>query len=263
MSIIFASTVLFAATVMNANADSLPFYDPPSPWIPSYSYAFKGASSILREQGEKLLLRNGESPVYGATHVIAFVSRDFKNIRDELSGLVRERWGILEEYENDTGQIPEPPPQLVRADLSWPILGEELCRLRDNQVPIKTREYQLISRGYNDVPSINGRSQVVIRISDGRELFGAEVAILQITRSDRSREWARSSFHGLIPLPYKEERLSVGVVTSTEIALIEEIKSKFPGIMVRYFVTQSFQFHPEDGRLLRLQMEQALQQLKK
>ncbi|MEC4891261.1 MAG: hypothetical protein RI101_14515 [Nitrospira sp.] len=263
MSIVLASTVLLAATVMNVNADSLPFYEPPSPWIPSYSYAFKGASSILREQGEKLLLMNGESPAYRATHVIALVTKDYKSIRDELSGLVRERWGILEEHENETGPIPEPSPQLVRADLSWPILGEELGRLTDNQVPMKTQEYQLTSQGYNDVSSINGRSQVVIRISDGRGLLGLDAAILQITRSDRSREWARSSFHGLIPLPYKEERVSIGVITSTEIALIEELKKQFTGITIRYFVTQSFHFHPEDARLLRLQMELVFQQFKK
>ena len=56
MSMTLASTILFAVTVMNVEADSLPYYNPPSPWWPSYSYAFKEGSPILREQGEKLLL---------------------------------------------------------------------------------------------------------------------------------------------------------------------------------------------------------------
>ena len=233
MSMTLVSTILFSVTLMNVEADSLPYYDPPSPWVPSYSYAFKGASSILREQGEQLLLINTESPAYGTTHVIALVTKDYRSVCEELRGLVLARWGILEEHDNETSQIPEPPPHIVRDDLYWPILGEGLLRLTDHNSRLKTQEYQLTSQPYNHVASINGHSQAVIRVSDGTGLLGSEVTILQLTRSDRSREWARSSFHGLFPLPYKEERTSMGVVTSTEIALIEGLKERFPGIAIR------------------------------
>lgn len=74
MSMTLVTTFLLSATLTNIDADALPYYDPPSPWIPSYSYAFKGASSILPERGEKLLLMNAEIPVYRTYHVIALVS---------------------------------------------------------------------------------------------------------------------------------------------------------------------------------------------
>jgi hypothetical protein len=56
MSMTFLPTVLLAMTIMNVDAESLPYYDPPPSWIPSYSYAFKGASSILREKKEILMI---------------------------------------------------------------------------------------------------------------------------------------------------------------------------------------------------------------
>ena len=221
------------------------------------------SSSILREQGEQLLLMNAESPAYRTTHVIALVSKDYRSVREELRGLVLTRWGILEEHDNATSQIQEPPPHIVRDDLYWPILGEGLMRLSEPNSFLKTQEYQLTSQPYNHVASINGHSKVVIRVSDGTGLLGSEVTILQVTRSDRSREWARSSFHGLFPLPYKEERTSMGVVTSTEIALIEGLKERFPGIAIRYFVTPSLLSDSERGSLLRTQMEDASHQFKK
>jgi hypothetical protein len=257
------STILFSVTLMNVEADSLPYYDPPSPWVPSYSYAFKGASSILREQGEKLLLMNAEAPAYRTDHVIALVSKDYSSVREELRRLVLTRWGILEEHANETSQIPKPPPHIVRDDLDWPILGEGLVRLTDHNARLKIQEYQLTSQPYNQVAAIRGHSQAVIRASDGTGLLGPEVTILQLTRSDRSREWARSSFHGLFPLPYKEERMSMGVVTSTEIALIEGLKERLPGIAIRYFVTHSLRSDPEQRRLFRAQMEEASHQFKK
>jgi hypothetical protein len=87
MSVTLASTLLFAVTVMNVEADALLYYDPPSPWWPSYSYAFTRGSSILREQGEKLLLMNAEPPVYGTTSVIALVNRSGSgNLNKPLGG---------------------------------------------------------------------------------------------------------------------------------------------------------------------------------
>lgn len=232
------TTAILATTVMNATADDLPFYIPPSPWIPSYSYAFKGASSILREQGEKLLLMNGESLAYRTDHVIVLVNKGHEEVYKELRKLVQERWGIFEEFDNSEHPIPQPSDKIVRNDLDWPILGEGLSRLDTERGSISPREYQLTSRPYNQVTSINGHSQVVIRVTDAAGLLGSEATILQLTRSDWAREWARSSFHGLFPLPYKEDRASLGVVTSTEITLVEDLKSGHTGTEIHYFVSQ-------------------------
>lgn len=261
MSLTLASTVLIAAAVVNGEADSLPYYDPPSPWLPSYSYAFKGASSILREQGEQLLLISPESP-YRATDVIALVNRRYDEVYKELRSLVREQWGILEENDNILNPIPKPPQTIVRDDLEWPIFGERLSRLQEPHSSIKIQEYQLTGQPYNNVASLNGYSQTVIRVIDGAGLFQSNVTVLQVTRSDWSREWARSSFHGLFPLPYKEERRSLGVVTSTEITLIEDLKKTYPGTTIRYFVSQGL-LDSERGQLLQKKMQEAIDLMRK
>jgi hypothetical protein len=104
---------------------------------------------------------------------------------------------------------------------------------------------------------LKGFSQVVIRVSDGARLFDQPVTILQVTRTDRLWEWARE-FHGVIPLPYKEERWSVGIVTSTEITLIEDLKKHIPGLGVRYFLAREW-----DGGIVWEKMQEAIEQLKK
>jgi hypothetical protein len=62
------------------------------------------------------------------------------------------------------------------------------------------REYQLTSQLYNKIESLNGFSQEVIRVSDGSTVYDQPVTILQLTRTDRSREWARrGNLRGRIP----------------------------------------------------------------
>ncbi|MBU6435443.1 MAG: hypothetical protein KJS98_19205, partial [Nitrospirae bacterium] len=100
----------------------------------------------------------------------------------ELRKLVQERWGILEEFDNSQNPIPQPSDNIVRSDLDWPILGEGLSRLDTNRSFICPQEYQLTSRAYNQVTSINGHSQVVIRVTDAAGLLGSEAAILELTR---------------------------------------------------------------------------------
>jgi hypothetical protein len=262
MSMTLASTLLFAVTVMNVEADALPYYDPPSPWWPSYSYAFTRGSSILREQGEKLLVMNGEPPVYGTQSVIALVNGKYGKVRDTLRDLVKERWGILTEEDNSLRLISKPSPDIIIRDaLDWPMLGEGLGRLRENGALLPISEYQLTSQPYNKVRWINGRSQVVIRVSDGAPVFDTDVTILQVSRTDWAWEWARSSFHGIMPLPWKEYRAAMGIVTSTEIALIEDLKKFMPGLTIRYLVTDGFMFVDDRyGKIIRPKMQEAIEQ---
>ncbi|THJ24716.1 MAG: hypothetical protein CAF45_004030 [Nitrospira sp. CG24E] len=281
MSGALLSAVVFSAALMNVEADSLPFLDPPSPWWPSYSYAFRGGNSILREQGEKLLLQDYKRPGYSAYAIIALIDFDYEGVRDTLRLLVRERWGIVEEQDNSTGPIRDDstmykaegyhsPINIINDNLRWPILGQGLTRLAGPLASGTAREYQLTSQPYNKIESLNGFSQVVIRVSDGNPLFDYPVTILQLTRTDRSREWARThDFHGVIPLPYKEEWWSVGIVTSSEIDLIEELKRSIPGISVRYFVVSGgFLSDLPEERLknveaIRKKMEEVVEQLNK
>lgn len=163
-----------------------------------------------------------------------------------------------------------PAVNIINENLRWPILGEGLAHLAGQRSLKTVREYQLTSQPYNQIESLNSFSQVVIRVSDGSVLFDQPVTILQVTRTDRSREWARThDFHGVIPLPYKEEWWSVGIVTSTEIALIEEVKQHIPGTSIRYFVAKGgFVSHSREGQRVNIipvreKIEEALEQLKK
>ncbi|TKB75934.1 MAG: hypothetical protein E8D46_00875 [Nitrospira sp.] len=263
MSLSLLSVIVLSTAVMNVEVDALPYLDPPSPWWPSYSYALRGGSSILREQGEKLLLNEVEPDPYGINAVIVLIDAEYDWVRNAVRGLVEARWGILDEQENITRPIKMKPAtaEIIHEALHWPILGEGLVRLSD-QASMKTaREYQLTSQPYNKIESLRGFSQVVIRVSDGATLFDQPVTILQVTRTDRLWEWARE-FHGLIPLPYKEERWSVGIVTSTEITLIEDLKKQMPGLSIRYFLSDSSGDVRGSGGV-REKMEEAIEQLKK
>jgi hypothetical protein len=265
MSLSLVSAIVLSTAMMNVEVDSLPYLDPPSPWWPSYSYPFRGGDSILREQGEKLLLNNAEPRPYGTEAVIVLVNAEYERVRDAVRGLLEARWGILDEQEDATGHITMTPAarELVYVELNWPILGKGLKRLSDQASTRTAREYQLTSQPYNKIESLDGFSQVLIRVSDGAALFDQPASILQLTRTDRSREWARSGeFHGIFPLPYKETRWNVGIVTSTEIGLIEDLKKQIPGLAIRYFVTALRDDLRENERV-REKMEEAIEQLKK
>jgi hypothetical protein len=276
MSLSLLSAMVLSTALMNVEADSLSYLDPPSPWWPSYSYAFSGGNSILREQGERLLLRETEPLGYRTYAVIALVNAEYERVRDMLRRLVTEKWGVIEEQYNAAGPIQMGPPRMgppavniVNENLRWPILGEGLAHLAGQRSLKAVREYQLTSQPYNQIKSLNSFSQVVMRVSDGSTLFDHPVTILQVTRTDRSREWARThDFHGIIPLPYKEEWWSVGIVTSTEITLIEEVKQHLPGASIRYFVGGSFVSEDREGQRVNIipvreKMQEAIEQLKK
>jgi hypothetical protein len=273
MSLSLLSAVLLSTAVMNVEVDALPYVAPPSPWWPSYSYVFSRGNSILREQGERLLLRDKDpDDAYGTYAVIVLVNAKYERVRATLQELVAARWGILEEQENAVGPISMKPPtsDIVNENLRWPILGEGLARLRGSASSQMAQEYQLTSQPYNKIESVKGYSQAVIRISDGAPLFDRSVTVLQVTRTDWSREWARTQeLHWIFPLPYKEDRQSVGIVTSTEIALIEELKPHLPGVAIRYFlapggfVSDSRGERVKNIEAVREKMEEALEQLKK
>lgn len=95
MSLSLLSAIVLSTALMNVEADSLPYLDPPSPWWPSYPYAFSGGNSILREQGERLLLRETEPSGYRTYATIALVNSEYERVRDALRELVKERWGVI------------------------------------------------------------------------------------------------------------------------------------------------------------------------
>ncbi len=265
MTLTLIPAAVFAATVFNIEAESLPYFDPPPAGRPSWSYAFTGAGSIPRELNEKLLLFKGESHSVTADSLIALVNQEYSLILQELRGLVAETLGIAEEYDTAKESIPEPkserPPYIGYEYPPWPPLGEGLAFIRKDSQSSPPPEYELTSQPYNKLESINGFSEVRIRVSDGRQLVGRAVTILQIRRRDYSREWARV-WHLAIPLPYKEDR-AFTVVTNTEVALIEKLKKRVPGLAVRYFVPASgyIEIDKEAAKSLLTSMLEAVKQL--
>ena len=74
----------------------------------------------------------------------------------------------------------------------------------------------------------------------------------------------RGGLHGIFPLPYKEERGAIGVVTSTEHGLLEKLKQAMPSLALRYFIPDLDLFvDAEKRRLFRSEVHSATTQIQK
>lgn len=230
--------LLLPGALLNVDATQLSYFDPQGSDRTDLSYRRHGAGSIPRELGEKLLTQ--ETHALGADSLIVIANQEYSILQRHLRALLEERWGIAEEYDSAAGAIPKPKeersPYLGVEYPAWPPLGEGLSVFNDiAKQDGSPREYQLTSKPYNRLESFEGYSEVRIRITDGKSLLGKDVTIFQVRRRDYSKERARLHHSIPIPLPYKEY-LAFTVVTDTEVALIEQLKQRIPGLVVRYFV---------------------------
>jgi hypothetical protein len=233
--------VLAGSPVLSYDATELPYFDPQGSERTALSYRSHGSGSIPRELGEKVLTE--EIHEFGAKYLIALVSREYALVQEQLRLLVRERIGVAEEYDRSAGPIPKPieerPPYSGVEYPVWPPLGEELSLFNDLAKDVHPpQEFQLTTQPYNRLESVEGFSEARIRISDGETLLGKNVTILQINRRDYSKERARFNHAMPIPLPYKENS-AFTVVTDTEVALIESLRQRVPGLIIRYFLPTS------------------------
>ena len=178
MSTVFLSTILLAATIMNVEADSLPYRTPSSTTDPMMS------SSISQEVGEQLVLRGQDERALVANSIVVLANEPYTKVRSALWQLVEAHWGILEDQANVKGAIPKAPERLAGGAQRWPLLADGLAYLWDDEHVHPIDEQQLISRPYNIVKSINGSSQTLIRVSDGRALYGHDLTIIQLMRAD-------------------------------------------------------------------------------
>lgn len=243
--------MLVLVAALNVDAESLSYYTPPADsLLPSWSYYRTGASSIIHEKGEKLLLADDDMSarhLNTATSLIVLINSSHHTIWDAIRRLVEQKFGIKEQYDNVAGTIPEPitsrPPYVGTEALTvtpWPEIGPGLEYFGIDPSLPKPQEYELRSGFYNQIESIKGFSELRLRAIDGTGLFGKEGTILEIRRRDYCREWALGgrSVHIAIPLPYKENR-AFTVITDAEVTLIETLKSLIPGLTIRYFVSGS------------------------
>lgn len=223
---------MFLLSVFFADVDtaSIPYFDPPESERTSRNYAIHGAGSIPRVRGEKVVTADEGKQIL-ASSLILLVNREYSVVKTTLQQLVKDEIGIVEDHEDASVMTvrssSEWPP--------WPPLGPRLeTVIKHNGRSAAIQEYHLISQPYNHLPDVNGRSEVQLLISDGSTVLQKPVTLIQLRRKDHSREWARF-WHLAIPLPYKEQN-TFTLVTDTEIALLEKLKQRIPGVSLRYFI---------------------------
>jgi hypothetical protein len=238
-----APFILFAASTIYTDASSLPYFNPQGDERSWWNYAWMGLGSIPRELGEKVLRDEQASALY-AVNLVILVNAEYTFVLNELRNVLSDKMGIAREMDGVHGNLGERHPwkktTRERFDgAAWPPLGVGLVAFQSLGMrfdpPI---ESVLMSRPYNRTEKVTGFSELSLRISDGRGVFGKTVTVIQMTRHDSSKEWFKLGHLGLppIPLPFKvqEDR---NLVTDTEIALIEQLKNRLPtSPAVRYFV---------------------------
>lgn len=236
-----AMALLAGSPLLSFDAAELPYFNPQGSDRTSLSYLYHGSGSIPLELGEKLLTQ--ETQALGADTLIVLVNREYSVVQEQVRRLIAQEVGIAEEQHNSpglTGKQSEQQPSFENEyPTQWPPLGVGLSIFSDVAHQFnRPREYQLTSLAYNQLEFIEGYSEVRIRVTDGKELLGKDVTILQIGRRDYSLE--RAHLHHSIPIPlwYKERRVFT-VVTDTEVMRIEKLKRQIYGLGIRYFVPTS------------------------
>lgn len=240
MTLISLPIMIFAVPVFIAEPSSLLYFNPQGDDRTPLNYATKGLSSIPRELGEKVLMSEGSLRVHADT-IVVVLDKEYASIQKELRKLVEEKIGIRHEHDTLSGHISDPEKEPSPYDdtieyPAWPPLGDGLDRFRHTARQFAPpREYQLTSHPYNRIESIEGYSRLRIRVTDAQELLGKGLTIVQIRRRDFSKERARLHHALPIPLPYREIH-AVSLVTDTEVALIEQLKQRLPGLSISYFL---------------------------
>ena len=230
--------------VFNVDVTGLPYFDPPARDRSEFAYRRRGGGSIPRKFREKILLE--EDKRYAADTLIVLVNRDFTVVQESLRSLIRTKMGIAEEDDNSTLPLPkDPEPQTREEDYrtnwgqSWPPLGSGFSAFESVHLAQPPREYRVKTRSYNELKSVQGRSELRIEVADGSVLLERDVTVLQLRRRDYSREWARDAhvFGGAIAFPWKEDE-KFFLITSTEVDLMQKLRALLPGSNFRYFIPE-------------------------
>jgi hypothetical protein len=227
---------VFSMTLITLEATDLPYFDPPESERSSLTYLYHGSGSIPLLLGEKLVTE--DTRALSAKSLVAVVNAEYASVKDWIRAIVAERYGIAKEHDGEAGPIPRPdedrPPYRGIEYPPWPPLGERLAIFGElGETVQQPREYELISLPYNRLESLDGYSELRIRVSDGQDLLGKKATILQIRRRDYSKEWARLHHALPLPLPYKNYR-AFTVITDTEVKTIEQLKEKTSRLRIRY-----------------------------
>lgn len=247
MSTPFLNALILAGAILSGDneslsvdSESLKYYDPPTlSWWPSYS----PFSCIARNQQEKVLLWNSDTTQYvmRATSLLALVNVPYSQVKQAIRDIIEVSLDIGQEHESVMTDIPKPetehPPYIGAEVGNWPETGSGLTCLGKGLSFPKPLEYEITSRPYNNIDSIDGFSVLRLRVIEAKGLLDKEATIIELRRRDYCRDWALAghSIHIAIPLPWKESR-AFTIITEKEVALIERLSTKFDEISIRYFV---------------------------
>lgn len=227
-------------SLLNVGASGLDYFDPQGADRSAWNYAVHGSGSIPRELGEKVVSGGEEVFGYAANSVIALVNMEYVHVQTEIRRLVENTMGIAEEFSVTAklDSVHESADVMRALQSPWPPLGIGLSIFSlDVEGVGAPREYEIYTRPYNQIEGIGAYSRARIRLVDGSSFLGKSVTIIQVSRNDVSREWARSHIGG-IPLPWKEVR-EFTLVTNTEIGLIERLTSLKDTVRIKYFVPRT------------------------
>ena len=144
---------------------------------------------------------------------------------------VRKNFGVAEAHELSTKA-----EDFKAVDLNVPedpLFGGGFSGFRELAPGMRaTREYTIVSNGFNRIDKIEGYSVSKWRLGDGREILGQPWTIIVVERADVSREWARD--HTGMPWPFKISG-TTRLVTETEISLIVYLVKQRKGAAIEYF----------------------------
>ena len=225
-----AYSILLTALI-NVAASSLFLFDPKEDV--KRARRVIGGSAIPLEKGEKMVVYAPKNN--RATSVVILVNSTYERVERELRNVVSEKIGIVSEGQigdRDEGIFPEKEPR-PKGLLRILLFGRGFIEFRAIGVRLaQPKEYQLKSRKYNEVKELDGSSELRLRMTDGKVLFGKDCALIVMSRIDRSKQYLR---YYDIPLPPKQ-LVEDDLVTDTEIKLIENVAGRLGDVRPHYFV---------------------------
>lgn len=230
--IILATLIIVSFLTMNAAA--LVYLDPKADEKEAKKHL---ASSLVRHTGERVLMYEGREMNLPAISVLALARGPYKEWSNALRKVLSQRFGIVSEGEAvaRSARDPASADQMLHQYPDGPLLGEGFVGFQALGVRVEQpEEYRIHTARYNQIEAISGYSELEVRLTDGRKLFGKDSTVIVLRRTDHSREWYRHFQLG-IPLPFKHD-VAEDLVTSTEIDIVDSVKHEQRDGRVEYFV---------------------------
>lgn len=176
-------------------------------------YERKTHNSIPLKRNEKVLTNEG----YQAQAVIFIFSRPYADLLPAARTATAQLWGSVVYSERTASEYGAPgfqtSPELRE------IMTQDLAKMR--KLNINVESFKLAEATTDAYNALDDKtfSKLLIRIADGKDIFGKICSLVLIRRTDHYLDWYRE-FHTDIPiLPFKGAA-KVDLVTTSELAFI-------------------------------------------